>query len=260
MITSKQILKATSLKNPKTLTRWANAGIIPKPHIGTHPKGRGKIAYWPDSVLERCQQIVKLRRQGHSLSSAVTTIENDRMLRIMERVESSPDLGAMLSEKKIKLAQEGDIDLASLLCLLIAKGAENVVSDTTMLKKLLAGIRSAGVAAQGVRYLQAGFNPICMFDGQKAEVMPDFRVAHVLSEEKLPSTSWVIIPLFAPLQKVFSSLGLNMPSTPTVRPAPKVRARQGAAIVEYDILLVGSDFEVIRESAKTIGMSQSNRE
>jgi hypothetical protein len=99
-----------------------------------------------------------------------------------------------------------------------------------------------------------------MFDGQKAEVMPDFRVAHVLSEEKLPSTSWVIIPLFAPLQKVFSSLGLNMPSTPTVRPAPKVRARQGDAIVEYDILLVGSDFEVIRESAKTIGMSQSNRE
>jgi hypothetical protein len=198
VITSKQILKATRLKSPKTLTRWANAGIIPRPRIGTHPKGRGKIAYWPDWVLERCQQIVKLQRQGHSLGSAVTTIEHDRMLGIIERVKGSPDIGTIFSEKKIKLAQGGEIDLASLLHLFIAKGAENVILDSAVLKKLVAEMRSAKVAARGVEYLQGGYNPICIFDGQKVEVVPDFIVAHMLGEEEAPSSSWVIIPLLPP--------------------------------------------------------------
>ena len=98
-VTSKQILQAAGFKSPKTLTRWAKAGIIPGPHVGTHPSGRGKIAYWPDWVLERCQRIAELLRQGHTLGSASSVLENERTLRLIDEVEKSPDLGELLSKK-----------------------------------------------------------------------------------------------------------------------------------------------------------------
>jgi len=252
VITSKQILRATGLKSPKTLTRWANAGIIPRPAIGTHPKGKGKMGFWPDWVLERCRQIAKLQRQGHSLRSAATLIEHDRMLGIIERVKESPNLSAMLSEKKIELTRGGEIDLGSLLHLFIVKGAENVVTDITVMKKIAAEMRTAGVAAKGVQYLQAGYNPICIFDGQNIVVVPDILVGQMLSENA-GSSSWVMIPLFAPLQKAFSSLGLSAPKAPAVRPAPKMRRTEGDVTIEYDFLPVGcTDFEVLRETGKTI--------
>src|SRR3954449_6251412 len=124
MITSKQILEATGLKSQKTLTRWAHAGIIPEPLIGTHPAGRGKIAYWPDWVLERCKQIVELQRQGHTLSSALATLEHERMLRNIEKVKTAPDVGKVLAEKKVALAGGREVDLGSLLAAFVAKEAE----------------------------------------------------------------------------------------------------------------------------------------
>ena len=50
MITTKTLVRKTGL-SAKTLTRWSNQGIIPKPAIRTYPSGRGKIGYWPDAVL-----------------------------------------------------------------------------------------------------------------------------------------------------------------------------------------------------------------
>jgi hypothetical protein len=261
MITSRQILKATGLKNAKTLTRWAKAGFIPKPQIGTHPKGRGKIAFWPDWVLERCQRIVKLQKQGHSLVSAISAIEHERMLGIFEQVKTSPSLDTILSEKKIRLAQGGELDLATLLHLFILKGVENVISDLNVLKDILAAMRTAGVATQGIQLLQAGYNPICVFDGQKADVMPDFRIAHMLADDSLSASSRLVIPLLPSLQKAFSSLGLTPPPAPAARAAPKIQSIQSDAVVEYDIFLVGdSQFELIRETARTIGSTNPSAE
>jgi hypothetical protein len=253
MITSKQILKATGLRNAKTLTRWANSGFIPKPEIGTHPKGRGKIAYWPDWVLEKCQRIVRLQKQGHSLSSANCTIEHERMLGVFEKVEKSPGWDSVLSEK-IKLAQGGELDLATVLHLFILKDVGNIISDTDVLKRLLAVMRTEGVARQGAQFIQAGYNPVCVFNGQKVDVMADFRIAHRLADEPQKPGACLIIPLLPSLQKAFSSLGLTLPPAPAVRAAPTVHAREGDAIVEYGICLVGdSDFELIHEFARTIG-------
>jgi hypothetical protein len=261
VITSKQILKATGLKNAKTLARWANRGLIPKPQIGTHPKGKGKIAYWPDWVLEKCRHIVKLQKQGHTLSSAVSTIEHERLLGIFQKVEEAPSLSTVLSEKKIALAQGGELDLASLLHLWIAKEAGNLTSDPTVLKRLVSAMRAAGVAAQGIQYLQAGYNPICVFDGQNASVMPDFRIAHVLADDPLSARPSLLVPLLPPLHKAFSTLGLTPPLAPAVRAAPKVQSTEGDAIVEYDIFLVGdSDFELIRETARTVGSRPADAE
>lgn len=103
MITSKDILKETGLKNAKTLTRWARAGIIPKPIIQTHPSGRGKIAYWPDHILPHCKRIVQLQKEGHSLSSAALQLNTERIERSVQEVTSRLSITEILSAKDIKL-------------------------------------------------------------------------------------------------------------------------------------------------------------
>jgi hypothetical protein len=103
------------------------------------------------------------------------------MLGIVEKVKASPSLETALSETKIGLAQGGELDLASVLHLWIANEAGNITSDQGAAKRLLVALRTANVAARGIGYLHAGYNPICLFDGQDACVMPDFMISHVLS-------------------------------------------------------------------------------
>lgn len=67
MISSKKILEALGRKAGKTLTRWYQQGLIPKPEVKTHPNGRGKMAFWDDWVLGRCLEIKKLLLEGQSL-------------------------------------------------------------------------------------------------------------------------------------------------------------------------------------------------
>ena len=67
MITSKEILLGTGIQSGKTLTRWYQRGLIPKPEVRIHPSGNGKMAYWPSWVLNRCVRIKDLVARGRSL-------------------------------------------------------------------------------------------------------------------------------------------------------------------------------------------------
>jgi DNA-binding transcriptional MerR regulator len=67
MISTDELLAETGIRAAKTLTRWHQRGLIPKPEIRTHPSGRGKMAYWPEWVVNRCQRIKRLLATGRSL-------------------------------------------------------------------------------------------------------------------------------------------------------------------------------------------------
>src|SRR5215213_7046126 len=90
MITSHDILDKTGLKSAKTLTRWHQRGLIPEPLVRTHPSGRGKIAYWPDWVSDRCIRIIELQKEGHSLESVSRMLHIERLDRTLERVKCRP--------------------------------------------------------------------------------------------------------------------------------------------------------------------------
>jgi hypothetical protein len=255
-VTSKQILQATGFKSPKTLTRWAKSGIIPGPHVGTHPSGRGKIAYWPDWVLERCQRIAELLRQGHTLGSASSVLENERTLRLIDEVEKSADFDELLS-KKVQLPNGQEINLELFIDAFIAQAAANITVGEALRNKLVVQMRNADVAGWSLRLFQAGYNPVCLFNGERIEVIPDFLVSHRLSEEQSDGSTCLVIATLPPLRKAFSALGRTLPKEPVVRPAPKVWARDGDAIVEYQIFLGGQlGFELLRETANTVGLVQ----
>jgi hypothetical protein len=83
----------------------------------------------------------------------------------------------------------------------------------------------------------------------------------MLADDSLSASSRLVIPLLPSLQKAFSSLGLTPPPAPSARAAPKIQTIEGDAIVEYDIFLVGdSHFELIRETARTIGSTNPSAE
>lgn len=67
-VSSKEILERAEIRSGKTLTRWySEHRLIPPPEVGTHPSGRGKMAFWPAWVLPRCIRIRQLLKSGYSL-------------------------------------------------------------------------------------------------------------------------------------------------------------------------------------------------
>jgi hypothetical protein len=257
-VTSKQILEATGLKSPKTLTRWAKRGIIPGPHVATHPSGRGKIAYWPDSVLERCRRVAELLRQGHTLGSALSLLGYEQTLRVIEEGEKSADFDTVLSKKIVHLANGQETNLDLFIHAFIAQLVDKIYFGESLRRKLFVEMHNANVASWSLKLFEAGYNPVCLFDGERIEVVPDFMVSHLLSEEESVQSARLVVPILPPLRKAFSALGRPLPSGPLTHAAPKVWGREGDAIVEYQMFLGGAlGFELIRETANTVGIAQA---
>ena len=76
MINTKELLRRTGIMSQKTLTRWSQHGLIPAPMLGTHPSGRGRLGYYPDEILERCQKIIEFKKEGFSLRHIATFISD----------------------------------------------------------------------------------------------------------------------------------------------------------------------------------------
>src|SRR5215213_4235969 len=182
LITSQDILKATGLKSTKTLTRWHQRGVIPAPLIRTHPSGRGKIAYWPDWVLDRCVRIVNLQKEGHSLESAVKVLHLERRNHTYEDVrgyvESVSDLLAG-PQSHLGLGQEGT--LLDAFHQGVLASVEHLLTDPGEREALLIQLKGQDAIAKALNLAQAGYTPILMYDGKHLTIIPDFLLGQRLS-------------------------------------------------------------------------------
>lgn len=114
------------------------------------------------------------------------------------------------------------------------------------------------LAAPGARPTSRGSSrcPVCVFDGERIEVIPDFLVAHRLGDEQSAGSAWPVIATLPPVRKAFTALGRPLSKGPAVQPAPKVWVTEGDALVEYGLFLGGAlGFELLREAASTIGIA-----
>jgi hypothetical protein len=246
MVTSQKILDRTG-QTMKTLTRWHKAGVIPKPTIGTSPSGRGKMAYWPDWVLERCVQIADLQKQGHSLHSAVALLDAQRVSRLIEGVTSAPDFSKKLvtvGERQVKF---GDIFSAMLVGELKKALAADVVAA------IVPKLRQSDALDVAITMYRNGFNPVLAFDGEGLTVTYDFLAGQQLSAAK-DGNIRIYMPLLPTLRKLFqSSKGAEFfAADPKVTPAPKVWTRDGDDIVETTYYPMGDVCEMIHETAQVV--------
>jgi DNA-binding transcriptional MerR regulator len=259
MITTKTLSRKTGL-SAKTLTRWANHGIIPKPAISTHPSGRGKVGYWPDSVLDRCLRIVELRKEGHSMQSAVALLGMERVNKCLA-VLDQPTFADILAQHKVKQSNGEEVDFLEVFRAAIAGSLKESVLDRdhyrTILNKLHADNRL--LLRTAIQLIESGYNPFLTYDGTTVQIEPDFLLGFPLVSEGRATFSLPLRPAFRKFLALFR--GEELLPEARVQPAPKVWVHEGDTIVEYHIYIGGPrGFELIRETAQTVGVTRESSE
>jgi DNA-binding transcriptional MerR regulator len=257
MITTETLARKTGLSS-KTLTRWSNRGLIPKPAISTHPSGRGKIGYWPDSVLDRCLRIVQLRKEGHSVESAVGLLGLEHVHKCLAAADR-PSFADLLAQHQVKQPNGEEVDLLEVFRGAVAGSLKNSVLDRdhyrTILNQLHADNRL--LLHKAIELMRVGYDPFLTYDGTTVHIVPDFLLGHPVASEGRSSFSLPLRPAFREFLALFGAEGL-LPDV-RVQAAPKVWVREGDTIVEYALYLSGPrGFEIIREIAQTVGVTRES--
>jgi hypothetical protein len=259
MITSQEILDRTGLKSTKTLTRWHQQGIIPKPTIETHPSGRGKIAAWPDWVADRCVRIVELRREGHTLKSAAKQAEMEALSRLIEE-RSSTGYHDAQPDFLIALPDGREASPTEVVTAIALKEIQRFTTDRTSIDTYREQL-SESEADFALKLLEEGFNPVITLDGVALRAIPDFMVAHELAHIQPAQSCRLVLSLFPVLVDAFHLLGIELKHRPNTWAVPVVRTKQGDDMVSYNVHLGGPlGFELIRDSAQTLGAARSREE
>jgi DNA-binding transcriptional MerR regulator len=253
MITSVELSKKTGLAI-KTLSRWAARGIIPKPAVGTHPNGRGKIGYWPDSVLDRCQRIVALRKKGHELDSALAMLRIEDLHTASKSLDE-PTIYDILARKKVALADGRQVDMAQVLLSVFAKDIESSPVDRDFHARILNQIRQKDLLRDALALIEGGYSPVLTFDGTEARVEPDFLLSHIRG-----IGSFLAVPMRPAFQRFMDAIGgKDLFRKVRITPAPKVWCQEDGVVTEYAVFLGGHrGFELLKETATGIGKLPSD--
>ncbi len=253
MVTSKDITDKTGLST-KTLTRWHKRGIIPKPAVQTHPSGRGKIAYWPDWVLDRVVQIQKFRAEGNDLRTAARLAHAEMTSEKIHRMRDKPSIADILAGKMVPLKEGGEISLLEMYERLVLSAVFHSPLAADFRGVIAHKMREEEIARRAIELIVGGYNPVLTFDGTDAWVEPDFLMAQMYQKSGPIERCQFIIPLLPPFRELLVAVGATEDYChPRVTPAPKIWVHQGDATVEYLYFLAGPrGFEIYEESATTI--------
>jgi hypothetical protein len=98
----------TGKVTPLAENRWAKAGIIPKSQIGSILRVEGRSPTGLTQFWTVVGELLNYNVQGHTLSSALASIEHEHFLANLNEVTSpestSRKVGKILSDKKIELS------------------------------------------------------------------------------------------------------------------------------------------------------------
>jgi DNA-binding transcriptional MerR regulator len=254
MITTAMVAKKLGV-SVKTLARWADRGVIPKPAVATHPSGRGKIGYWPDHVLERCRRIVALRKKGHALETAVAMVQTEDFDGLLQSLEL-PTMADVFSRKMTRTPDGRQVDLMQIFLAVIAVDLKASPVDRDLHGPILAQIRKKDLLRGALNLIQNGYNAVIVYDGKDVRIEADFLLSHVNGIQ-----AFIAIPVRPAFCRFMAAIGAQkLVRDPTVTPAPKVWIREGDVLVEYSIFLGGLlGFELIRETATVIGRTHVER-
>lgn len=229
MIDSRRLLRETGLRSIKTLTRWHQRGLIPEPVIGTHPNGRGKIAYWEDWVLSRCLKIRQLLREGHSLDEIEQSLGNDweaedhkwkRRYRFKE-VSEQLDFQAGFHNFVDAIARQ-----CRTIVRLDEERIERELSSQHAIERILGLLRE-------------GINPVVVLDGTEITITADFMVSHLLSHVTRVRSPLIVLPIFADAVQAFSHAIEGLPVKPSVVPVERVQLFSEGAVTECEVRRIG---------------------
>ncbi len=233
MITTKELLKRTGIKNRRTLIRWHQAGLIPPPSIGNYASGRGRTSRWPDWVLGRCRRILKLRKDGYSLSAIRTALgtdwetENDRG----GQAAALEGLGLTRMPRQRGARGGSPIKLRRKFAERVWRRVRKMVLDDDALDRSVLNIELNEQLERGssldraLKCAREGHSPFLVFCGYEVCLVPDFALGKYMQEYALDKYAYMIVPLLPILHDICSDK--NLPDKPSHFPGENVKVKVG---------------------------------
>lgn len=239
-ITTKEILRQTGIKSGKTLTRWHQDGLIPPPEMGPPVVGRGRVAYWPHWVVDRCRTIRQMVKDGKILA------------------EVREILGSDWSAEEAKAGRRRDWNFAEVAAIYARQECERNFIDEALDRVLSIAGKSGGeypellstlmrqldgpMAKKSLELVRSGYSPVLIFDNAQLDVVPDFMLTHLLSAGQ----SIVVVPIFDEVVKAFRPSFPDLPTRPTVTQVMIVQSCDDESVRQFAVVPVGDrDFELV---------------
>ncbi len=253
MITTTELVERTGL-NVKTLTRWAEKGILPTPRVGTHPSGRGKIGYWPEWTADFCTRLRELRAEGIGLEEAA----NKAMLDRYEAVDAEFYKQAqddIRSRNMISTPEGGEFNLVELLRGLIARELRSSMISSRIQRTILGALDDAEFLSGAIHEIQVGYAMFLTFNGERTRAWPDFLLPAASGQVMKTPKPFFALPLTPLYHEILRSIGLaQLIEAPTAEPASTVWMTQGKIIREYHVMGGGEfGFQLYSADTKIVG-------
>jgi len=219
-VTSREILDKLGLESARTLRRWRELNLIPPPETGPHPSGRGRIASWPRWVLDRCLEIRRLTREGHTLKEIGEMLGSDWEKAKRKRRYRFRD--AMLArEKEMRQFRLEEI---------VRRRLRKLIRHYD--EKYYAGLVTLDILDHAVKLVNDGYNPVFVVTEKRVTVVPDFIVSQHLAADT-DSEPLFVIPI--------GNLVLtdDADHDATVRPASKIVRKAGTRSSQESYRYIG---------------------
>ena len=241
MLTTNDILEQTPLTSSRTLTRWHQQGILPRPKIGTHLNGKGKIAIWHDGVLERVQRICSLREQGFSLKEAV---------RLLDASAATPMATPETLQTEPAPLEEGIRRLEPFATGFIQELARSLGLQQDVINRLSNAFMEHGLTGDYVERAQAGFNMVLLYQDPTVLIMlPDFDVGPLLADAATRSQPYVLLPLHE-LRGLFPLVGWEAPKQTKYQPVTKVQRWEDNELIEYRYQNAEGELQILEDTGR----------
>ncbi len=233
-ITSRQLMAGLEIKNVKTLTRWYQEQVIPEPKVELHPGGIGRIACWPDWVLEHGRIIKKLLSEGQTLKDVAATFGANwaaiaaRYRRYnFARVSEKMDREHFLMDICDSIYETVALHLGNIRRRLEATAFPPVTLD---------------VVSQALELIEKGHNPVLILSSEKTVAVPDFLLSLHLAKHYRNSAPFLVVPLFALVTQ--HKEGNKVAKKPTTQPVSMVTHGKNASAQEMVITGAEWDFQI----------------
>ncbi|MES2793563.1 MAG: hypothetical protein V4719_28375 [Planctomycetota bacterium] len=219
------------IKNVKTLTRWYQERAIPEPQIELHPCGIGRIACWPDWVLDHGRVVKRLLGEGQTLKDIAGTFGTNWTA-----------ISARYRKYNFKRASE-IVDRQQLLlsiCDSIYAGVAKHLGDikrrldTTSFPPI-----TIQIVSQALALIDSGHNPVLILSAEQTIAVPDFLISLHLSKHFQARDPFLVVPLFAIVME--HEAAIKMVKKPTTHPVDMVTTSEKGGVQKA--VIVGADWE-----------------
>ena len=230
-ITSRELMAELEIKNVKTLTRWYQEQVIPEPKVELHPGGIGRIACWPDWVLEHGRIIKKLLSEGQTLKDVAATFGKNWV-----------ELGARYRKYNFARASEKmDRELFLMdICDAIYKTVAMHLGDIRRrLEATAFPPVTFDVVSQALELTEKGHNPVLILSSKKTVAVPDFLLSLHLAKHHQNSDPFLVVPLFALVTQ--HKAASKVAKKPTTQPVSMVTCGNNSSAQE--VVITGSEWD-----------------